>query len=355
MSLDLSKTLDLIKLGLTDPAGAWQKYFAEETRWRDTAVILTAPVVIFNALLMAIFTSMFGAYGGLLPSGGFWGTLISSLVGASLGVFIASFIFSFLAGKLGGKSNFDKAFAALSLAWVPAFLGGVVSVVVPFVGALVALAAAVLSLVYLYRLLPLALELPDSKRVLHFILGLVMIVIVNVVIGGVLGLGGRDAELPRGAGDSYTGANKEPARASGMVGTMQRYGETIEMAGTHTYEPPVDGRLTKAQVKNYVDVQRKTRKVQERFQQKIQDMEESLEGQEKPGLAGLSAFGSTITGAMGAQNAEMEIVVTGGGNWAEHSWVKSQLQTAMLHGGEGAGAIVHNYKVYAPYMEELEQ
>jgi len=289
-----------------------------------------------------------------MSGAGFWGTLISSLVGVSIGIFLASFVFSLLAGKLGGRSDFNKAFAAISLAWVPAFLGGVAGVVIPFVGALVALAAAILSLVYLYRLLPLALSLPDSKRVLHFVLGLVVIVIINMVIAGILGLGGRSTELSRDVGDAYTGNRQEPARASGMVGTMQRFGEIMEAAGAHTYEPPANGQLIHGQVNNYVDVQRKTRKVQERFAQKLQAMEDSLEGQEKPCLAGLSAFGSTISGAMGAQNAEMEIVVSGGGNWAEYSWVKSQLQTAIVHGGQGAGAIAHNYKLYTPYIEELE-
>ena len=38
---------------------------------------------------------------------------------------------------------------------------------------------------------------------------------------------------------------------------------------------------------------------------------------------------------------------------AEYNWVKGQLQAAILHGGEGNAAIVHNYKLFEPYIEEL--
>jgi len=49
----------------------------------------------------------------------------------------------------------------------------------------------------------------------------------------------------------------------------------------------------------------------------------------------------------------MEVVKTGDGNWAEHVWVKQQLRTAHVQKGEGSDAIVHNYKLYKEYQDEL--
>lgn len=340
MSLDFSKTADIIKLGLTDPVAGWEKYFAGGVPFKETALVLTGPLILLNALVVGVF--------GGLPGLSFIGVFFSTLVGAVIAVFVGAGVFSFLAGVFGGQGSFDKSFSALSLASVPGLLGGTVAVLVPFVGFLVAIAAGVLSLVYLYRLLPPALAVPDGKRVLHFILGLLAVIFINAIVGSVLGLGPSAGQPAQ----TYEGTYQEAPRQSGMAGAMQRQGEIMETAGTHRYDPPADGRVSKAQVAAYAEVQRKARKAQERFRKKI---EQDTATSENQGLAGLSALGATLSGAVSAGNAEMEIVVTGGGNWAEHNWVKGQLQAAMIHGGEGKDPIPHNYELFEPYLEELGQ
>jgi hypothetical protein len=351
MSLDLSKTLDLIKLGLTDPTAAWEKHFTGDISWQETAQLLTGPIIAANAILIATFSSLFGGFGGFLHGAGFWGILFSSLIGAVVGVFVSAGVFSFLAGKFDGQSNFSKAFAAVSLAWVPAFLGSIVAAIIPIIGGLVALAGFVLSLVYLYRLMPQALTVPATRRVLHFVLSLVAILIINMLISSVLGLGRMSDQRTFSGGDPFSGSTDEnTTRGSGMIGAMQRQGELMEAAGKHQYEPPSNGKVSRDQIASYVDVQRKANKVQQRFQEKL---ENNMGAGQKQDLASLSRLGTSLSGAVGAQNAEMELVITGGGNWAEHNWVKAQIQTAVLHGGEGNAAIVHNYKLFQPYMEEL--
>ena len=49
---------------------------------------------------------------------------------------------------------------------------------------------------------------------------------------------------------------------------------------------------------------------------------------------------------VGLQNVEMDVVKSGGGNWAEYRWVKEQLRVAKLQGGSGSKAIEHNYALY---------
>jgi len=352
MSFDAGKTLDLVKTGLTDPKGAWQKYFSEPTSWQETVQLLTGPIIVVSALLTAIFSSIFGGFGGSLQGSGFWSGLFTGLIMPTLGVIVSAGVFSFLGGTFGGQQNFSKALAAVSLAWIPAFLGGIVAAIIPFLGALVALAGLVLSLVYLYKLIPLALGVPDTKRVLHFILGLVIIIVINLILGSVFGLG-RSAEQAVYNAGSTSGQAAGETRGSGMFGEMQRYGEVVENAGEHRFDPPSNGKVSKAQVAAYIDVQRKAKKAQERFEKQVKDLESDMNKDEKPSLASLSKIGASITGALGAQNAEMELVVTGGGNWAEHNWVKGQLQAALLHGGEGNATIEHNYKLFKPHLEEL--
>ena len=57
---------------------------------------------------------------------------------------------------------------------------------------------------------------------------------------------------------------------------------------------------------------------------------------------------------MSVNNAEMEIVKTGGGNWAEHVWVKEQLRVAKIQRGDGSEALAHNYELYQEYQQELD-
>ena len=55
---------------------------------------------------------------------------------------------------------------------------------------------------------------------------------------------------------------------------------------------------------------------------------------------------------MSAANAEMEVVTTGGGNWAEHQWVKDQLHVASIQKNLNT-ATKHNYALYQEYLSEL--
>lgn len=56
---------------------------------------------------------------------------------------------------------------------------------------------------------------------------------------------------------------------------------------------------------------------------------------------------------MSANNAEMEVVKTAGGNWAEHIWVKDQLRVASIQQGEGSEANAHNYELYLKFEDQL--
>jgi hypothetical protein len=50
----------------------------------------------------------------------------------------------------------------------------------------------------------------------------------------------------------------------------------------------------------------------------------------------------------------MELVKTSGGNWAEYTWVKNQLQTARIQKDINA-AVKHNYSLYLKYEDELKE
>jgi len=368
MNFDFAKTLSVVKGGLTNHEATWKDYLEDCPDWQATAITLTGPLILANILLGVIFSHLIG---GFSPYG-YYSTIFSaifwSLILACLGLAIAVFVFNFLAGTFKGNSNFSRAFAAVSLAAIPSWLSGIVAALIPgFIGALIALAGGILSLVWMYKIMPLALGVPDHKRVVHFIASIVAIIILNIVAGTILG----GAAMPdmqqasfstsssssRNEVGSQSQTGSQAAVNSGVLGEIERQSRLVESATADQYEPPADGELTEAQVIAYTKVIKKTRILHEEYAVKMQKLSEEMEAKEKegetPSFADMSKIYSGIGSTVGANNAEMEIVKTGQGNWAEKNWVKNQLRIAHIQQGEGSDAIVHNYELYQEYQEDI--
>jgi hypothetical protein len=98
--------------------------------------------------------------------------------------------------------------------------------------------------------------------------------------------------------------------------------------------------------------------VQAEYAENLDKVAKDMKAKEEAGEAfSLADVGKAISGAgslMGANNAEMEVVKSGGGNWAEHEWVKQQLRTARIQQGDGDEAIAHNYKLYQQFEAQLK-
>lgn len=356
MKLDLNKTLDLVKGSLLDHEATWNSYLGENPGWQQTAVNLTGPLILANVVLGLMFARMTGGFTSMGMHPNFFVALILALVLSTIGFLITVGAFNFLAGVFQGKPDFPRAFAAVSMAAVPAWLAGIVGALVPWVGMLIALAGGIVCLVFLYKIMPLALGVPDSKRVLHFVLSLVLIFIVNLVIASVLGLNYMQS------GMSDRGFTREDSSGSGvgsgMFGELERQGRLMDAAAADVYDPPGDGELTEAQVESYISVMQKTRAAQEDYTREMQELAQEIKDKEKagetPSAADLGKMYRGVGTAVGAGNAEMEVVKTAGGNWAEHQWVKEQLRVARLQQGEGSDALEHNYELYEEFEEELE-
>ena len=356
MTFDFAKTLSLVKGGLLDHQATWKSYLEENPGWQQTAVVLTGPLILANVVLSIILSRMIGgfAYSGYYSN--VFAALFWGLVMAALGFTIAVFVFNFLAGVFKGKSNFSRAFAAVSLAAIPAWVAGVLAALIPFVGFLIALAGGIMSLVFMYRIMPLALGVPDNKRIVHFIASLVVILILNIIVGSIVGVGAMGSTVQRSVfsdGDTAT----RSIIGAGMIGEIERQSRLMEAATADVFAPPADGELTVAQVRDYIKVLKKTRSIHAEYAKKMQKLSDDMQAKEAAGekatWADLTRMYSGVGTVVSAGNAEMEVVKTGQGNWAEHSWVKEQLRTARIHQGDGSDAIAHNYELYKKYEEEL--
>ena len=355
MDFDYKKTIELIKGGLLDPSNTWGRYLEQNPGWRETAINLTGPLLIANVVLTLIFSRITGGYGYFGYGQNFLAALVSGLVFAALGFAILVAAFTYLAGVFKGKTDWSKAFAAVSLAMIPGWVAGVLGALIPWIGWLISLAGFVLSLVFAYKLVPVTLGVPEDKRVAHFVVSLVCAVLINMVLGAAFGM----SAMNRGTSfqDFGRSADSSPVFGSGMFGELERQGRLLEAAQSDQYSPPADGKLTEEQVEAYVSVLGKTRALQEKYDEEIEDLRKEFESKEEsgeePSVSDLAKIYGSVGTAVSVNNAEMEVVKTAGGNWAEHLWVKQQLRVAAIQQGQGTDAMKHNFELYKEYEEDI--
>jgi len=185
----------------------------------------------------------------------------------------------------------------------------------------------------------------------------VVIIVCNMIIGLVFGVGNATNKY-RSDGYTATGISERKSASSGVIGEGIRQAEIIDAATADQYDPPSDGKLDEDQVEDYISVMRKTKAMHDEYAEKMEKLAADMKAKEKegksPSLADLGKMYSGAGGLVSANNAEMEVVKTGGGNWAEHEWVKQQLRIAHIQQGEGSDAIAYNYKLYKKYEDELD-
>ena len=312
LMFDISKTVDLIKGGLLQPRATWQSYAAENQGWQDTATLLTLPMILGSAIAAGLLSLIFRSH-YLFGAGIGFGHWLLGLIAAIIGIGVSALIFAYLAGVFRGKNDFNKALAALSLAGLPGYAGNILGAI-PFIGWIVVLALWIVSLVFLYQIIPGYLEVPEDKRVVHYVVSVVASIIVMFIIAAILGAGGL-MSMHRGV--SMTG---QSGTQVGVLGDIQRYGELSEAAQQDHYSPPADGKITQAQMRDYMGVMRKAAAVRGEQMARVQRLSDKYQDKQ-PSATDLPALAGGVDSVLGAVNAEMEVVMTGKRNWAEHQWV----------------------------------
>lgn len=347
MNFDFKKTLDLVVGGLTKPQETWTGYLGENPGWQQTLITLTGPLIVANVLLSLLLSRMMGTMSPFGLAGNWFAALVLGFVFACIVFAVAVAVFNFLAGVFGGKSDFPRAFAAVSLAMIPAWVAGIVGAAIPWVGGLIGLAGVVVSLVFLYKIIPLALAVPDSKRVLHFVVSIVAVLVINVVVATALGIGRM------GAGTSSYDLGRRDS-APGVFGEIGRQANLIAAASEDRFEPPGDGKVTEQQARWVADVAGKAQLTYEEEMARLKKLSEEIEDEDDPSPADMARMYQGMGSVMSLNTVEMEVVKTGGGNWAEYQWVREQLRAARIQRGEGSEALAHNYDLYNEFEDRLE-
>jgi hypothetical protein len=338
-AFDINETVRWVTGVVTDPHDTARAYQQTEAPWLRTFLQITLPVYVAAAVAGFLLSWMFGRpfmYGAVAGAPFLF---LVSMVWSLAFVFVVVFIFDFFAGVFQGKRNYDAAFAALSLAMIPAVLGGILSPL-PWLGWLIGFAAAIYGLVLAYQFIPVFMTVPEDKRVVHFIVSLLVAFLVNILVSGALvAMYGPSIE------DYSRGVEHSAPERTGILGDFERQADFAEQAAQDRYDPPSDGRLTEAQVVTYARNLQRTAELRHRLGGRFQEMDE-----ESPSFGDLF---SGVRDAVRLGTAEMEVVKGAGGNWKEHQWVKNQLEIARVQ-RDGSRAIEHNYELFLEYRDEIE-
>lgn len=348
---DLNRTIALIKGALLDSEATWRSYLPEAGDWQKTAFLLTGPLIVVSAVL----GYLIGFVGSDASVFGFRPTITSTLVSIVAGAIAAgvvAFIVSAMAGMFGGKSSFALGLAATSLAFVPGYLGQALRWL-PWIGGLVALGLLIYALVLLWRIIPMYLEVPDGKRVGHYILSLLATIVVMFLISMLLRpIIGPDMSDFHDISDRQS-SDSRPGGIGGIMGEAMRQGELMAAAEEDRYTPPSDGELDEDQVEEFIRVMKRATEILEDKGERMRQLAERAEREEQMSMSEMSEVMAGATQMMGMNTIELEVVKSSGGNWAEHQWVREALRTAYVQKDINE-AVEHNYELYKEYEDELQ-
>lgn len=349
--IDLQRTLNLIKGGIFDSEQTWRSYLPEAGNWQKTALLLTVPLIVISAVAAYVFgflgsdVSIFGRFRPTIVS-----TLLNMIM-AAIAAGVVAFIVSALAGAFGGKNSFALGLAATTFAFIPGYLGQAIAWL-PWIGGLLAFGLFIYALVLLWKIIPVYLAVPDGKRVGHYIFSLVAIIaamfLLSMTVGRFL--------MPSMAGPDFGGISDtgraSPSADSGMFSGMARQAELMAAAEEDRYDPPSDGRLSKSQVREFIRVMDRTAELQQQKEDKLRELAEKADNDEEVSFRDLGNMMSGITEVAGLQTAEIEVVKSAGGNWAEHQWVRETLRTAWIQKDINDN-IAHNFELYQKFEDQL--
>jgi len=332
---DIQATIRWVTAVLTDPGNAAASYKeGGAVAWKQSFMQIVLPVYVA--------ASVFGYLLALITGGSFFygrasfGFFLFSLVWSLGWTFVIAFIFDYLAGMFEGSRNFDNAYSVVALAIIPAALGAGLAPL-PWIGWLISLAASLYSLMLAYRFIPLFLALPEASRVKHFAVSIIAAVVVNILVSVTVGSAFAPAIISNQSGSGS---------GSGMFGDLERHAGIAEQASRDVYDPPSSGELSRSQVEAYVAAMKKTAELRGRLSKKF-------EGLDEDNVSMSDVFGG-VSDAVRLQTAEMEVVKGAGGNWAEHLWVKNQLEIARVQ-QDINDAVKHNYQLFLKYQDDIEQ
>lgn len=334
--INLNRSANLIGGALLNREKTWQSYLPDAGDWKGTAFLLTVPLIVLSALLayvVGLFAGDSFLFGQLRPT---LGSTMLAIVSAAIGATIVAFIFGTLSGAFGGKRSFALGLAATSLAFVPGYFGQVVAQL-PWIRGILGFALFIYALVCLWKIIPTYLEVPADRRTGHYVTSLLATIAVMVVfsmtIGRFLMPSVPQSRIAAISELAPTVAASQPSTArnddsNSYIDQLKRKQELLMAAGADTYDPPENGRVTESQVQNFLAVMEQVHAVRTETEQRLLALSEKSDQDGDVSMGDMMNMMTEARSAADLNTLELQTVKDGGGNWAEHLWVRESLFTA---------------------------
>ena len=172
--------VDRVKNMIVAPASEWP-VIAGETP--SVGSLYTGYIMILSAIGPIAIAIMFGLMGAGIA------TAIVSYVMGLAAVYVLALIVDFLAPHFGGEKNFIRALQLVAYSSTAAWLGGIFHLI-PLLGSLLALVAALYSLYLFFLGAPVMRKCTSDKAIVFTIVYVVCAIVVMVVVGTLLGIAG---------------------------------------------------------------------------------------------------------------------------------------------------------------------
>lgn len=172
--------VDRVKNILLSPKTEWPVIDAEsgDTKEVFTYVAILAAIPIIFGLIGSLIIAPFG-----LPF-----LIISALLGYLLSfviVYLIAFIIDALAPTFSGEKHMPSALKLTAYSYTPGWIGGIFSII-PGIGWVLGLLAALYGIYLLYLGIPVLMRSPQDKVIGYLIVIIISAIVVSIVLGFIL-------------------------------------------------------------------------------------------------------------------------------------------------------------------------
>ncbi|MEY4667806.1 MAG: hypothetical protein RL518_505 [Pseudomonadota bacterium] len=181
----IAPLIQRVKTVVTDPSGCWDTVSADSRDAKSLFKEYAVPMAVLGALASLIGSFVSGV-ATVVGVGVVLLQFVSAVIMACASGFIMAFIATKVASMVGGSVTLDRAYSWLLHASMVGFVGGL-TMVVPFIGALVGFVASIATLYWGWKGIGPMIQVPAEKRVLFFIGTIVGSFIALVLFSLVLG------------------------------------------------------------------------------------------------------------------------------------------------------------------------
>lgn len=188
--VDVAVLVSRVRGVITNPKETLAEHMRPVPPWSVVTREHVLPLLVVSGLIASLIFLAFAPIGQTpgMPAPDLMEVLrgfVLRIVINLIALVVVTVVIGVMAILFDGQPRFNGAFTLVALAMTPLYLTEAVAFL-PLIGPILFVAGLVYSLMILYQGVPMALQVPDNKRVFHFVLTMATTVVLMVVITAAL-------------------------------------------------------------------------------------------------------------------------------------------------------------------------